>query len=325
MILFKNSIKYNYKFLKQIRKYSFKRANISTLLYAHNPYSDVMTEQSNYFFNLETLIDFEDVVKYVPINKKSHYIIVQPDFEKLATAFGFEIKTQKMKTHENGITFSERIRHPEKYMENLYEGYRKRFNEFIIEFNKFLITRANVLHNFDYFNFENYDDNQNKEITKIIRCLQEINDFKEIELFDYKGSNKKRKYKTHLKYFYNYKQIKNELNELIKNKTEFFTNSKKLEETKNKRDEYLNNMLKNTKFAPSFSIANIELKRIEESIEFLNDSQYFSTHHLSKISIQLDKLIELENAVDKFVHKVLDDKLAIVKINKVKYKETKMR
>lgn len=285
--------------------------NLSTLFFVHNIPKSFFNTIYEKPFDFKSIINPEELIK-IHYDGNFHFL-TQPDFEKLAEAFGYSIKGQTTIHKDN--------------LERITKQYIEVINKVLNDIDKFLNKRSNflklkdlsIISNFSMENEENLrelliDINETLNLTTVV-----FPDYYYKEYQNYNGENKKdfAKYNgmLRLQFFYNYNSLKSFLDRLIFQDNEYYHYHHNLEHsqiTLNRLNESLKTNKNNSDIKNRIKKINEENEKYYEILDKINNNPFYNKGNLAILSLSLNEYIKQEEAIYKFFTKVIENNLETV-------------
>lgn len=288
---FSNAIDYSEN---SITKYdSYQTVNLSSLLYSSD-LKLVHPTLSSSLFRLKNIL-YTEYVQSVKINEK-YITLTHPAIAELLETFKYHpYKPMTTNTLEEAKIVEKDIK---ANIKSLFET---------IEI--FVISREKVVSGQKLPLFW-YTDEEREKILELITLIN--NSFMDIkrEFYDYQyfitGDIEKTKYELSLDYIHNYKTLKECFKYLALQDTEYYTFDDEKEIIEYRLYEINSLPFADIECDVEIDILEEKLKKIEELTNFINNEPFFTKEFFATFALMFDKLIEEENAIDKFVKTILN-------------------
>lgn len=308
-IFFNNIIEYNQnKILFYDENLTLNLASLLFSDYATNPINIKSHATIKKKFNLFDIIKIDNLVKQY-FNGKNFIVFIQPDFEKLIQFFGYNLP--KMETEIESIAERTKSLYDTECQNALYD---------IESFIEIRETPEKLIREISPYREEN-----DKELLDLIRNLNICFSKANIKANDYfcektsKGQcllikqNKEIKVNT----FHNYQSLRYFCTRTALSENEYHNYHHMRKQIIGKKECEEANL----KMYPHSSeskrlIMEYEnmLNTIDEIIDKINDNKFYNRETFALLSLKLEILEKQEEALDEFIHKILNNELKTVEV-----------
>lgn len=288
---FSNAIDYNENSITEYNPY--QTVNLSSFLYSSDLKLPIPT-LSSAFFHLKNIL-YTEYVQSVEINGK-YITITYPAIAELLETFKYHpYKPMTTNTLEEAKIVEKDIK---ANIKSLFET---------IEV--FIHSREKVLSG-QKLPIYCYTDEEKEKILELITLVnysfidfqKEFNDY----IHDIHGNTTRTKYKLNLDYLYNYKTLKEFFKFLALQDTEYYTFDNEKEMIEYRLYELNSIPFSDIESEEEIDILEEKLRNIERLTNFINNEPFFTKEFFATFSLMFDKLVEEENAIDKFVKTILN-------------------
>lgn len=272
--------------------------NISKCLYSNNINDHTKQIQ---IFDLETIIDIEQIVKIHKNQNDLYTVLMHPDIMELAIPFGYKFKIR------HNITLKE--------AEQVAMEWKALLSNMLNKIYSFLLKREGFVSGNFFIQTNFLPLEHSKQFAKLIEEINKCFNRNKVYFNDYILANKsidKEKYSLELSFIYNYKTARNFFKKLATQNLEYY-NPKEYMDPIIKRKNFLEKNKEDNQEDLLFETYKLVL--MEKVYDDLNIQEIFNKRTFGLITFYMEELIEKEEAINKFVYKVLNENLSHFEIN----------